>query len=40
MNGLVAYLTENCCGTGSKHCASVCEPRKSARSSKRSARAA
>ncbi len=40
MNGLVAYLTENCCGTGSKHCSSVCEPQKSARSSKRSAKAA
>jgi ArsR family transcriptional regulator len=25
MNGLVAYLTENCCGTGTA-CVPVCEP--------------
>jgi ArsR family transcriptional regulator, arsenate/arsenite/antimonite-responsive transcriptional repressor len=26
MNGLVAYLTENCCGSAAGGCASACEP--------------
>jgi ArsR family transcriptional regulator, arsenate/arsenite/antimonite-responsive transcriptional repressor len=26
MNGLMAYLTENCCGGNSSLCAPVCEP--------------
>jgi ArsR family transcriptional regulator, arsenate/arsenite/antimonite-responsive transcriptional repressor len=26
MNGLVAYLTENCCGSQSASCAPACEP--------------
>lgn len=35
MNGLVAYLTENCCGRGAAACAPACEP---ARATKRAAR--
>src|SRR5580658_6453357 len=26
MNGLVAFLTENCCGRGARGCAPVCRP--------------
>jgi DNA-binding transcriptional ArsR family regulator len=26
MNGLVAYLTRNCCGEGGPECAPVCQP--------------
>jgi ArsR family transcriptional regulator, arsenate/arsenite/antimonite-responsive transcriptional repressor len=26
MNGLMAYLTENCCGGNNSACTSVCEP--------------
>jgi ArsR family transcriptional regulator, arsenate/arsenite/antimonite-responsive transcriptional repressor len=26
MNGLVAYLTENCCGSAAEGCAPACEP--------------
>lgn len=26
MNGLVAFLTENCCGRGAAHCAPLCDP--------------
>ena len=31
MNGLVAYLTENCCGGGAALCAPACRPEKAAR---------
>ncbi len=36
MNGLVAYLTENCCA-GSAACAPGCKPARPARAAKRSA---
>jgi ArsR family transcriptional regulator len=26
MNGLVGYLTENCCGQGNRECATACKP--------------
>jgi ArsR family transcriptional regulator len=26
MNGLVGYLTENCCGQGNSECATACKP--------------
>jgi DNA-binding transcriptional ArsR family regulator len=41
MNGLVGYLTENCCGEHSAACDTLCEPdRPGTRFSKRKAKAA
>jgi ArsR family transcriptional regulator len=40
MNGLVGYLTENCCGNSSAECSSKCAPAQSAKSVKRAAKAA
>jgi ArsR family transcriptional regulator, arsenate/arsenite/antimonite-responsive transcriptional repressor len=40
MNGLVGYLTENCCGNGSAECSSSCAPAQSAKAVKRAAKAA
>lgn len=37
MNGLVGYLTENCCGTGNSEC---CEPAVPAKPAKRAAKVA
>src|SRR6267142_3517437 len=40
MNGLVGYLTENCCGNSSAECPSSCAPAQPAKAAKRAARAA
>ena len=40
MNGLVGYLTENCCGNSSAECSTTCAPAPSAKPTKRSANAA
>src|SRR5271168_5539774 len=40
MNGLVGYLTENCCGDDGATCATSCTPAQSAKAVKRSAKAA
>jgi len=40
MNGLVGYLTENCCGNSSADCATGCAPIPGAKPSKRAAKAA
>jgi ArsR family transcriptional regulator, arsenate/arsenite/antimonite-responsive transcriptional repressor len=40
MNGLVGYLTENCCGNGSAECSPSCAPVLPAKASKRAARVA
>jgi ArsR family transcriptional regulator len=34
MNGLVSYLTENCCGNGARQCTPACAPAQSTKSSK------
>jgi ArsR family transcriptional regulator, arsenate/arsenite/antimonite-responsive transcriptional repressor len=38
MNGLVGYLTENCCGNGSAECAVSCAPAASAKGTRRAAK--
>ncbi len=40
MNGLVGYLTENCCGNGSAQCSPACAPPQSAKSVKRTTKVA
>jgi ArsR family transcriptional regulator, arsenate/arsenite/antimonite-responsive transcriptional repressor len=40
MNGLVGYLTENCCGNSSAECSSSCAPAQPAKAVKRTANAA
>jgi DNA-binding transcriptional ArsR family regulator len=40
MNGLVGYLTENCCGNSNADCSSSCAPAQPAKAGKRAARAA
>ena len=40
MNGLVGYLTENCCGNSSAECSTTCAPAPSAKPAKRAAGAA
>ncbi len=40
MNGLVGYLTENCCGNSGADCLSNCEPAQPAKAGKRAAKAA
>src|SRR5271167_538743 len=40
MNGVVGYLTENCCGNSSAECSSSCEPAQPAKPGKRAAKAA
>jgi DNA-binding transcriptional ArsR family regulator len=40
MNGLVGYLTENCCGNRSAACSSSCAPAQPPRGAKRAAKAA
>jgi ArsR family transcriptional regulator, arsenate/arsenite/antimonite-responsive transcriptional repressor len=40
MNGLVGYLTENCCGSSSADCSSRCAPAQPAKAVKRAAKAA
>ena len=40
MNGLVGYLTENCCGSGGIDCSSACAPAQPAKAVKRAAKAA
>jgi DNA-binding transcriptional ArsR family regulator len=40
MNGLVDYLTENCCGDSGGDCSSSCAPAAPAKAAKRAARAA
>jgi len=40
MNGLVSYLTENCCGDSSADCSSNCAPAQSAKAVRRAAKAA
>jgi ArsR family transcriptional regulator len=40
MNGLVGYLTENCCGNSSADCSSSCAPEQPAKAGKRAAKAA
>jgi ArsR family transcriptional regulator len=40
MNGLVGYLTENCCGNGGADCSSGCVPAQPAKAVKRAAKAA
>jgi len=37
MNGLIGFLTENCCGRGAAVCVPVCRPDATARTRKRSA---
>src|SRR6202041_565000 len=38
MNGLVGYLTENCCGNSGAACAPVCAPARAAKAVKRTAK--
>jgi ArsR family transcriptional regulator len=40
MNGLIGYLTENCCSVSGESCGQVCEPVRSKKSAKRAAKAA
>jgi DNA-binding transcriptional ArsR family regulator len=40
MNGLVAYLTENCCGQASADCGAACQPARPVAKVKRPRRAA
>jgi ArsR family transcriptional regulator len=40
MNGLIGYLTENCCSASGGLCGEVCEPVRSKKSPKRAAKAA
>ena len=40
MNGLVSYLTENCCGKAGTTCAPVCEPAREGRKQAKRAKAA
>jgi ArsR family transcriptional regulator, arsenate/arsenite/antimonite-responsive transcriptional repressor len=40
MNGLVGYLTENCCGNSSAECSANCTPAQSTKPAKRAAKAA
>jgi DNA-binding transcriptional ArsR family regulator len=40
MNGLVSYLTENCCGNSSAECSTGCAPASSAKRAKRAVDAA
>ena len=40
MNGLVGYLTENCCGNSSAACSSSCSPAQPLKAAKRAAKAA
>ena len=40
MNGLVGYLTENCCGNSTAECSAKCAPAQSAKPPKRAAKAA
>src|ERR1700721_2431374 len=40
MNGLVGYLTENCCGNSGTDCSSGCAPAQPAKAAKRAAKAA
>jgi ArsR family transcriptional regulator len=40
MNGLIGYLTENCCSASGGSCGEVCEPVRSKKSPKRAAKAA
>src|SRR5580658_3117066 len=40
MNGLVGYLTENCCGDSEAVCSTSCTPAQSAKPAKRAARTA
>jgi ArsR family transcriptional regulator, arsenate/arsenite/antimonite-responsive transcriptional repressor len=40
MNGLIGYLTENCCSASGALCGEVCEPVRSKKSPKRAAKAA
>jgi DNA-binding transcriptional ArsR family regulator len=35
MNGLVGYLTENCCARGGESCATACKPASTAKTPKR-----
>lgn len=40
MNGLVGYLTENCCGSSPSACATSCAPAAESKKSKKSSRVA
>jgi DNA-binding transcriptional ArsR family regulator len=40
MNGLVGYLTENCCGNSGASCSSSCTPAQPAKAAKRATKAA
>jgi ArsR family transcriptional regulator len=40
MNGLVGYLTENCCGNSEAACSTSCVPAQSAKPAKRAAKVA
>lgn len=40
MNGLIGYLTENCCSASGGSCGEACEPVRSKKSPKRAAKAA
>ena len=40
MNGLVGYLTENCCGNNGATCSPTCVPAEAAKPAKRAAKAA
>ena len=40
MNGLVGYLTENCCGNNSAQCSPICAPVQPAKVVKRTAKVA
>jgi ArsR family transcriptional regulator len=40
MNGLVSYLTENCCGNSSAECSPTCAPIPPARAAKRAVKVA
>jgi ArsR family transcriptional regulator len=40
MNGLVGYLTENCCNASGENCSTACAPARPAKASKRAAKVA
>jgi hypothetical protein len=40
MNGLVGYLTENCCGNSGATCSPICAPSEAAKPGKRTAKVA
>jgi ArsR family transcriptional regulator len=40
MNGLVGYLTENCCKASGESCSNVCAPTRSPKAAKRAAKVA